>query len=104
MEQASSAWRPWFKDPRREKLVALITRTAQIHGRPDTDGAEATGWRTHSVISDLVPLIASYWRFESALDELVGPQPMVVEPRVGRNPGMPLWQREKYKHCCGKTE
>jgi yecA family protein len=104
MEQASSAWRPWFKDPRREKLVSLITRTAQIHGRPDTDGADAAGWRAHSVISDLVPLIASYWRFESALDELVGPQPIVAEPRVGGNEACPCGSGKKYKHCCGRTE
>jgi yecA family protein len=71
MEQDSSAWRSWFKDPRREKLTSLITRTAAIHKKSSADNAELTGWRAHSVISDLVPLIASYWRFESELNHLV---------------------------------
>jgi yecA family protein len=76
MEQARSAWRPWFKDPRRKKAISFITGTSQLHERLDTASAELTGWKAHSVIADLVPLIASYWRFESGLDDLMGAQPI----------------------------
>ncbi len=106
MEQESSAWRSWFKDPRREKLTSLITRTAAIQKKSTTGNAEQTGWQAHSVISDLVPLIASYWRFESELNELVGlgPELSVTEPKVGRNQPCPCGSGKKYKHCCGKIE
>jgi len=58
------------------------------------------------VISDLVPLIASYWRFESELNQLVGlgPELTVTEPKVGRNQPCPCGSGKKYKHCCGKIE
>jgi yecA family protein len=106
MEQESSAWRSWFKDPRREKLTSLISRTAAIQKKSSADNAELTGWRAHSVISDLVPLIASYWRFESELNQLVelGPELTVTEPKVGRNQPCPCGSGKKYKHCCGKIE
>ena len=106
MEQESSAWRSWFKDPRREKLTSLITRTAAIQKESSADNAEQTGWQAHSVISDLVPLIASYWRFESELNQLValGPELTVTEPKVGRNQPCPCGSGKKFKHCCGKIE
>jgi len=106
MEQESSAWRSWFKDPRREKLTSLIIRTAAIQKKSSADNTEQTGWQAHSVISDLVPLIASYWRFESELNELVGlgPELSVTEPKVGRNQPCPCGSGKKYKHCCGKIE
>ena len=106
MEQESSAWRSWFKDPRREKLTSLITRTAAIQKKSTTGNAEQTGWQAHSVISDLVPLIASYWRFESELNQLVGlgPELTVTEPKVGRNQPCPCGSGKKYKHCGGKIE
>ena len=104
MEQESSAWRSWFKDPRREKLTSLITRTAAIQKKSTTGNAEQTGWQAHSVISDLVPLIASYWRFESELNQLVrlGPELTLTEP--ARNQPCPCGSGKKYKHCCGKIE
>src|SRR4029077_17514061 len=104
MEQERSAWRSWFKDPRREKLTSLVIRTAAIQKKSSADNAEQTGWQAHSVISDLVPLIASYWRFESELNELVGlgPELRVTEPKVGRNQPCPCGSGKKYKHCCGK--
>jgi yecA family protein len=104
MEQESSAWRSWFKDPRREKLTSLITRTAAIQKKSTTGNAEQTGWQAHSVISDLVPLIASYWRFESELNQLVrlGPELTITEP--ARNQPCPCGSGKKYKHCCGKIE
>jgi len=106
MEQESSAWRSWFKDPRREKLTSLISRTAAIRKNSSADNAEQTGWQAHSVISDLVPLIASYWRFESELNQLVElrPELTVTEPKVGRNQPCPCGSGKKYKHCCGKIE
>jgi len=104
MEQERSAWRSWFKDPRREKLTSLITRTAAIQKKSTTGNAEQTGWQAHSVISDLVPLIASYWRFESELNQLVrlGPELTLTEP--ARNQPCPCGSGKKYKHCCGKIE
>ncbi len=104
MEQESSAWRSWFKDPRREKLTSLITRTAAIQKKSTASNAEQTGWQAHSVISDLVPLIASYWRFESELNQLVrlGPELTLTEP--ARNQPCPCGSGKKYKHCCGKIE
>jgi len=104
MEQESSAWRSWFKDPRREKLTSLITRTAAIQKKSTASNAEQTGWQAHSVISDLVPLIASYWRFESELNQLVrlGPELTITEP--ARNQPCPCGSGKKYKHCCGKIE
>ena len=104
MEQESSAWRSWFKDPRREKLTSLITRTAAIQKKSTASNAEQTGWQAHSVISDLVPLIASYWRFESELNQLVrlGPELTLTEP--ARNQPCPCGSGKKYKHCCGKVE
>jgi yecA family protein len=106
MEQESSAWRSWFKDPRRKKLTSVISRTAAIQKKSSADNAELTGWRAHSVISDLVPLIASYWRFESELNQLVelGPELASTEPKVGRNQPCPCGSGKKYKHCCGKIE
>jgi yecA family protein len=71
MEQDRLAWRSWFADPRREKLISLITRTAATQQESSASKAQQTGWQAHSVISDLIPLIASYWRFESKLNELV---------------------------------
>jgi len=104
MEQESSAWRSWFKDPRREKLTSLITRTAAIQKKSTASNAEQTGWQAHSVISDLVPLIASYWRFESELNQLVrlGPELTLTEP--ARNQPCPCGSGKKNKHCCGKIE
>jgi len=104
MEQESSAWRSWFKDPRREKLTSLITRTAAIQKKSTTGNAEQAGWQVHSVISDLVPLIASYWRFESELNQLLrlGPELTITEP--ARNQPCPCGSGKKYKHCCGKIE
>ena len=104
MEQESSAWRSWFKDPRREKLTSLITRTAAIQKKSTASNAEQTGWQAHSVISDLVPLIASYWRFESELNQLLrlGPELTITEP--ARNQPCPCGSGKKYKHCCGKIE
>jgi yecA family protein len=102
MEQERSAWRPWFKDPRREKAISFITGITQLQEGLDTASAELTGWNAHSLISDLVPLIGSYWRFESGLDDLLGAQPMVTEPQVGRNQACPCGSGKKYKHCCGK--
>jgi len=104
MEQESSAWRSWFKDPRREKLTSLITRTAAIQKKSTASNAEQAGWQAHSVISDLVPLIASYWRFESELNQLVrlGPELTLTEP--ARNQPCPCGSGKKYKHCCGKIE
>jgi yecA family protein len=106
MEQESSAWRSWFKDPRREKLTSLISGTAAIKKKSSADNAEQNGWRAHSVISDLVPLIASYWRFESELNQLVELRPELIdtEPKVGRNQPCPCGSGKKYKHCCGKIE
>jgi len=106
MEQESSAWRSWFKDPRREKLTSLISGTAAIKKKSSADNAEQNGWRAHSVISDLVPLIASYWRFESELNQLMELRPELTdtEPKVGRNQPCPCGSGKKYKHCCGKIE
>jgi yecA family protein len=103
LQQELSAWRSWFKDPRRAKAISLIIGTAETGERLDTADPEAAAWRAHSMISDLIPLIASYWRFESALDELGGPQPTVAEPRIGRNRPCPCGSGKKYKHCCGKV-
>jgi uncharacterized protein len=102
MEQERSSWQSWFKDPRRQKTISLIIGTAETDERLDTSDAELAAWRTHSMISDLIPLIASYWRFESGLNELVGSLPTVAGPRVGRNEPCPCGSGKKYKQCCGK--
>jgi yecA family protein len=72
--------------------------------KTECGNAEQTGWQAHSVISDSVPLIASYWRFESELNQLVelGPELTVTEP--ARNQPCPCGSGEKYKHCCGKIK
>jgi yecA family protein len=105
MEQARPAWRTWFKDIRREKAISIIIGTANpdIQGKLDIASAEEVAWTTHCLISDLVPLIWSYWRFESALDEFVGPEAATAEPTVGRNRPCPCGSGKKYKHCCGKV-
>src|SRR5207253_3866714 len=103
MEQERASWQPWFKDPRRQKAMSLIIGTAETDGRLETSDAELAAWRTHGMISDLVPLIATYWRFESGLNELVGTLPMVAEPRIGRNEPCPCGSGKKYKHCCGEV-
>jgi yecA family protein len=90
MEQDRSARRPWFNDPRRKKAISFITGTAQLQERPDTASAELSGWNAHSLISDLVPLIASYWRFESGLDDLIGAHPVITESQMGRDQPCPV--------------
>jgi yecA family protein len=105
LEQARPAWQRWFKDLRREKAISMIIGTANrnIQEKLDVAGAEEVAWTVHWFISDLVPLIWSYWHFESALDELVGPEAGKTEPQVGRNRPCPCGSGKKYKHCCGKT-
>jgi yecA family protein len=73
MGQTRSAWQKWFKDLRREKAISIIIGTAnpEIQEKLDVASAEEVGWTAYGLISDLVPLIWSYWRFESALDALV---------------------------------
>jgi yecA family protein len=105
LEQARPAWQRWFKDLRREKAISMIIGTANrnIQEKLDVASAEEVAWTVHWFISDLVPLIWSYWHFESALDELVGPEAGKTEPQVGRNRPCPCGSGKKYKHCCGKT-
>jgi yecA family protein len=105
MEQAHPAWQKWFKDLRREKAISIIIGTAnpEIQGELNIASAEEVAWTTHSLISDLVPLIWRYWRFESALDELLGPEAAMTKPPVGGNRPCPCGSGKKYKHCCGKV-
>ena len=104
MDRNRPAWQNWFKDLRREKAISVIIGTARpkIQEKLDIAGAEEVASTTYGLISDLVPLISSYWRFESGLDELVGPQAGTVDPRIGRNRPCPCGSGKKYKHCCGK--
>jgi hypothetical protein len=75
MEHNPSMWRKWFKDARRKKAISTIIATAnpEIQLKFGVAGAKEFGWTAYRLVSDLVPLIWSYWRFEAALDDIAGP-------------------------------
>ncbi len=72
MEHNPSRWRKWFKDARRKKAISTIIATAnpEIQEKFGVASAKEFGWTAYRLVSDLVPLIWSYWRFEAALDDL----------------------------------
>jgi hypothetical protein len=103
MVQNHLAWQRWFEDPRRAKAIAMIAGIADqdIPQKSDAASAESLAWTAHCFIWELVPLIWTYWHFESALAELVGPEPENAGPRIGRNQPCPSGSGKKYKHCSG---
>ena len=106
IEQAGRDWKRWFNDLRREKAIAIIFGTANPPPQQKIEkaGAEKLAWMTQNMISDLVPLIARYWHFESGLDQYLGPEPATPVPKVGRNDPCPCGSGKKYKQCCGKAQ
>jgi hypothetical protein len=71
-----AAWGSWFEDARREKAISLIMGMSdpEILRQAENSFGEEAGWTTANMISDLVPLISLYWKFESGLEEYFGPK------------------------------
>jgi yecA family protein len=62
------AWESWFKDVRRAQAISLILGTSEpgVLRQPGKAIEEDIAWEMIVRISELVPLIYTYWAFESA--------------------------------------
>lgn len=69
-------WKSWFADERRAKAISLIVGMSDpdILRQAENSFGEEAAWATANVISELVPLISLYWKFESGLEEYLGPE------------------------------
>jgi len=66
-----TAWESWFKDGRRTKAISLIAGLSdpEILRQAENALGEEVVWTTAAMIAELVPLIRTYWAFESSLDD-----------------------------------
>jgi len=100
-------WKKWYHDPRRKKAIRAIEAAGDRKfrsGRIDFETPEKM-WALYGVIEHLVPLIRSFWRLESRLDEIAGGgTPLTTQPKVGPNAPCPCGSGKKFKHCCGAPE
>jgi yecA family protein len=66
-----TAWESWFKDGRRTKAISLIAGLSdpEILRQAENALGEEVAWTTAAMIAELVPLIRTYWAFESSLDD-----------------------------------
>jgi hypothetical protein len=64
------AWESWFKDTRRMNPISLIMGMSdpEILRHAENAIEEETALEAIARVGELVPLIHSYWAFESALD------------------------------------
>ena len=64
-------WESWFEDGRRTKAISLIAGLSdpEILRQAETALGEEVAWTTAVMIAELVPLIRTYWAFESSLDD-----------------------------------
>jgi yecA family protein len=66
-----TAWESWFTDGRRTKAISLIAGLSdpEILRQAENALGEEVAWTTAAMIAELVPLIRTYWAFESSLDD-----------------------------------
>jgi yecA family protein len=66
-----TAWESWFQDDRRTKAISLIAGLSdpEILRQAENALGEEVAWTTAAMIAELVPLIRTYWTFESSLDD-----------------------------------